>query len=353
MELGSEYNLSLEELTLVEDNIFNYLSEYKNCFYFDSGRSSLKYIVSQLVEYKKVLLPEFICESVSRCFIKSEIIYYRIKDDFTVDIDDLQKKVGNEQTVIFLMHYFGTLQPVGVLENIRFLADKSNSIIIEDTTHSIFTKKQTIGDYMICSLRKWLPIANGGVLYYNQDKKIIKEPKYQKSTDNMRYYGMILKELFLKKKIDYNREYRAIFLECENNLDCQKDIYLLSDLSKFIASCVSIEQLIKVRKKNFEQLNNKMKEIGVNSAISINLSDIPLVYLLRIKNRDKLRNYLTDKKIYCAVHWPFDNHKEDQRPLAKQNAEELISLPIDQRYDEEYIQYMTNVLYNYGGDLLY
>ncbi len=48
MELGSEYNLSLDNLNLVSDNIIDYFSEFNNCFYFDSGRSALKHIALHL-----------------------------------------------------------------------------------------------------------------------------------------------------------------------------------------------------------------------------------------------------------------------------------------------------------------
>ena len=68
MELGSEYNLSLSVLEVKEDNIFNYLSDFSKQFYFDSGRSALKHVALHLGPEEKVLLPEFICESVSSCF---------------------------------------------------------------------------------------------------------------------------------------------------------------------------------------------------------------------------------------------------------------------------------------------
>lgn len=44
MELGSEFNLSLSELTVKGNNIFTFLSEYNNVIYFDSGRSALRHL---------------------------------------------------------------------------------------------------------------------------------------------------------------------------------------------------------------------------------------------------------------------------------------------------------------------
>ena len=353
MELGSEYNLSLNNLNVVEDNIFNYLSGYGHTYYFDSGRSALRYLVKQLKQYNKVLLPEFMCESVNNCFDESQTQFYKLRDDFSIDLNDLRRFNIDSHTIIFLMHYFGTLQQHDLLSEIRSLVDHSGAVIIEDTTHSIFTQTQTIGDYMICSLRKWLPISGGGVLYFGQNRCEIKEPDCQKGVENNRSYGMILKDMFLFTEFDCNLEYRRIFEESEKRLDEQISIYKISDFSKFLASCVSVEQLKNKRKKNFKQLANNLRKLDVSPAIKYGQYDTPFVYPLRVRDRNKLRSFLISNKIYCAVHWPFDNHKPEQRPFAKRNAYELISLPIDQRYDEVHIEYLIDTVRQYGGDLLF
>lgn len=353
MELGSEYNLSLTSLSIVKDNIFCYLSDYEYCYYFDSGRSALRHLINQLHCCDHVLLPEFICESVTNCFDRHQVSYYKLKNNFSIDLDDLWGKIQHRNTIVFIMHYFGALQNPEILSEVRSLADENGAIVIEDTTHSIFTKSQTIGDYMICSIRKWLPLPGGGSLHYNQNRCNITEPDYHKSTDNYRSYGMVLKDLYLKTGYDCNLEYRRIFSDSERRLDNQKEIYEISDFAKYIASCVDVGESKLARKHNYDLLNNYLMRSGIKPVVELRESDIPLVYPIRVKNRDKLRAYLMDNKIYCAVHWPFDNHQPEQRPFAIKNAEELISLPIDQRYDEEHIQYMIDVLSRYGGDLLF
>lgn len=353
MELGSEYNLSLSELNIEQDNIFNYLSEFDNCFFFDSGRSAIKHISKHLNIETIVFMPEFICESVINCFEQSRIIYYKIKDDFTVDIDDLADKVKNRPGIIFLMHYFGVLQPKMVLDEIKSIADSSGAVIVEDTTHSIFTRLHTIGDYMVCSIRKWMPIPGGGILYYNGNKLKLNKPNYSRSNGNLRCYGMILKDLFLQRNFDYNQDYRELFIESERILDKQKEIFKISDLSKFIASCICINKIKEKRKTNLELIIAKLKEMNINPAIGFRSSDIPLTLPIRVHNRDHLRKFLIDKNIYCAVHWPFDNNQPAQRMFARRNADELISLPIDQRYNGDHIVYLTNMLYKYGGGKLF
>ena len=215
MELGSEFDLALSEMTIKKNNIFDYLSEYSNQIYFDSGRSALKHLASFLQSDKEILLPEFICKSVIDCFIYSNVRFYKLCDDFTIDLEDIEKKINANTQAIFIMHYFGALQKENTLHTIKTIAEKNKLVIIEDTTHSIFSRSSTVGDYQICSIRKWLPLPGGGVLYSNNDTLgAYNVLSYEKSTDNKRAYGMMLKNVFLKTGFDCNKLYRRVYSIC-------------------------------------------------------------------------------------------------------------------------------------------
>lgn len=101
MELGSEYNLSFADLTVKENNIFRYLSSYRHAYYFDSGRSALKHVVKSLAKDDEVLLPEFICESVTNCFEGAIVKFYKLHQDFTIDFEDLKSKCSSCTKIIF------------------------------------------------------------------------------------------------------------------------------------------------------------------------------------------------------------------------------------------------------------
>jgi hypothetical protein len=49
------------------------------------------------------------------------------------------------------------------------------------------------------------------------------------------------------------------------------------------------------------------------------------------------------------VHWPFDGICEGIRKQAIQNAKELLSLPIDQRYSRDEMDYLTEMLQRFEG----
>lgn len=354
MELGSEFDLSLSALSVRQDNIFNFLAVYPDVVYFDSGRSALKHLASSIRQKGHVLLPEFICESVINCFRKNRISFYRLHDDFSVDVEDLAEKIKPETRYVFLMHYFGHVQPIETLHRIRELADKHRCTVIEDTTHSIFSKTETIGDYQICSIRKWLPVPGIGVMYSGwRGLEKTGELRYQASTDNERVCGMILKNLFLEGRLDCNAEYREIFSECENRLDKQEEICFPSDLSRFLVSCVSIGTIRGKRIRNYNCLRSLLQEQGIVPAIPLEKSECPLCLPISIPDRDAFRRYLMDHRVYCAVHWPFDETRKEERPMGQEWAKKLISLPVDQRYGEEEMVYLADVIHRYGGDLIF
>jgi len=353
MELGSEYNLSLSELKKSENNLFSYLSMFPNAIFLDSGRSAIRYLSCQLNEQDEILLPEYICESVINCFRKDKISFYSISPDFIIDVDDLQRKITPNTKVIFLMHYFGVVQSEKILFEISKIAEQHNCVILEDVTHCIFTTKKTVGDYVVLSIRKWMPIPNGGVFWAINDKLKIHKLKLKKSTDNDRAYGMVLKDLFLHDVLECKSAYRGIFLECEKHLDEQREIYLLSDFAEYIISCIDVENLVRRRKANYQMLSSLLAKQGILPSLKITDCSCPFSFILRIPRRDDFREFLTANNIFCAVHWPSDGIMENQRQQAVKNSEELISLPIDQRYDQKHMEYLAWVISQYGGDHLF
>lgn len=353
MELGSEFSLSLSSLNKSDNNLEFYLKEYTDVLYLDSGRSAIRYLSRQLHEIDEVLLPEFICESVINCFNVDKIHFYRLNNDFTVDVEDIRSKMTQNTKLLFLMHYFGAIQPENVLYEIQKIAKETQCTILEDATHSIFGCKRTIGDYVVASVRKWLPIPKGGVLFSVNDTMGLQRLSLQRCIDNEKAYGMILKDMFLKNQLECNNKYREIFVNSERKLDEQTKILGMSDFSRYVASCIDVIEMKQRRQKNYRYLKDRLAELKLFSAANILEEECPFVFPVRVPNRDMFRKYLIDNKIFCAVHWPVDGIREAEREVAVYNSNTLISLPIDQRYDAKHMDYMVDVILKYGGELLF
>lgn len=346
MELGSEFQLDLHDLSIARNSFFEYIKDMSYRL-FDSGRSALKAVIRDIGD-GYVLMPEYICESVIRCFSADQIMFYRLNENLQIDADDLLNKINRRSAAVYLMHYFGSLQPESILSLLQTEKEKYGFTIIEDTTHSIFTKKRTVGDYCIASLRKWFPLPNGGVLYSGNP---LTQSEIPKSADNDRAYAMILKNLHLSGQLECNPAYRAMFNACEEKVNEQKEIERVSDFSEFLLRCNDVNEMANKRAANLNYLEKKLHSIGIKAICNFSGGDCPFTMPIIVENRDDFRRYLMEHRIYCAVHWPFDGSAREERPLAEALSNSMLSLPIDQRYGEEEMDYMADVIGAYKGRL--
>ncbi len=97
--------------------------------------------------------------------------FYRINEDLTIDLADLQAQMHYPQTrVLLLIHYFGFPDPN--IATIVQLAREQNLIIIEDEAHALYSDwwggiTGRWGNVAFFSLHKMLPFPYGGWLALN------------------------------------------------------------------------------------------------------------------------------------------------------------------------------------------
>lgn len=350
MELGGEFNLDLNTLSETAHSVDDYLSE-EHPWYFDSGRSALRF-AAQGLRPGTVLLPEYICDSVIAAFSGHPIRFYRLTPSLEIDMSDLLTKLDGSVCAVFLMHYFGAVQSAAVLGELKAARQQYEFCILEDTTHSLFSMRRTIGNLCVCSLRKWFALPGGGVLYGSGIANREGLFRIQRKSDNSRAYGMVCKSLFLSNKLDCNQEYLSIFRETEETLDVQEDVFKMSDFSRFLLHTVDADVLAARRRQNYDRLKSALAQMDIYPICQINAEDCPLVLPIWAEKRDELRHRFMERKIYCAVHWPFDGRQAAERPLARDLAAHMISLPIDQRYDSAHMEYLLNALDQYKGLIL-
>lgn len=379
MELGSEFHIDLTDLCVKENTIYTLLKPY-HTFYCNYGRMALSLLYQYLHKEagkksdeitQKILLPSYICDSVVNPFPKEAITFYELQENFVIDeaaFSSLLESGEYDDGIFYLNHYFGVIQPIDMLERLRKLCSRHGLTIIEDTTHSIFTRTRTIGDYCIASLRKWMPIPEGAVIYSIRELPkewgILEHAKPSAKID-----AMVLKKFFLGQNTPYkelmgaeeiNEVYRQIFVTEEEKIEIEKveqeKVYAISELSAFLLKCQDISRIKAARKENYLFLQEKLTGHGIffygqenDPSNSVDKDTIPYAALLRLKkhNRDDFRKYLMEHKVYCAVHWPVGTEEQYRHVHVSQWAQELISLPIDQRYGREEMQYLADTIITY------
>lgn len=342
-EIGGEF-YKTPKLNINKDGIFDLLKGY-NYQLFESGREGFE-IINQ-ISNKKILFPSYACNSMFQFLKKENLVFYNVDSDFNIDIKDIENKLTEDIEILIFINYFGKLQDKKILSYLSSLKMKG-IVIIEDTTHSFFTNICTVGDYCIASLRKWFCIPNGGILYSKREflklevtKNIIFSAKREKAfllKENYSLRGNISKKIFLD-----------LFNETEEILDKNKKINDISNISFKVLKEVDIKNLIKKRKENYKYLSKKLKSISKIKICKVNTKkEVPLFLVIRLdkKERNSFRKYLTKNRIYCPIHWPLINELNEKFEV-KNFIENIISIPIDQRYSNKDMKYIYKKILKY------
>ena len=115
-----------------------------------------------------VLLPAYHCASMVEPFSAQGASprFYKIKEDLSVDLDDLAAKIDGSTRAVVVVHYFGFPRS---LRDLRRICDENGLLLLEDCAHSFFGECDdrplgSQGDYAIASLWKFFPVPNGGCL---------------------------------------------------------------------------------------------------------------------------------------------------------------------------------------------
>ena len=131
--------------------------------FFMSGRCANYYALQDicLSDTKKVAyVPVYTCETVLAPFLKAgyELLFYDVSRDLTPIFDE---RVLDRISVVNLCGYYGFCSYDR--EFIRKCSERG-IIIVEDTTHSIFSADGVDPhcDYVVGSMRKWIGVPAGG-----------------------------------------------------------------------------------------------------------------------------------------------------------------------------------------------
>jgi perosamine synthetase len=127
-----------------------------------------------------ILLPAYQCGAELDVLVRAgiEARFYRIDERMRVDFDSVRGVLDGRTRALYLTHYLGF--PQDLEESLRFCAD-SGVALIEDCAHALYGYFQgrplgSFGSVGIFSMRKTLPIPDGGALLVNDPRLPLPEP---------------------------------------------------------------------------------------------------------------------------------------------------------------------------------
>jgi len=348
---GYDMNLDVNDLTIKDDNIFDYFKDY-NCLYLDSGRSCVK-IICQLAKNKEMLIPAFSCSCIVNGLTEgAKPVFYRVNTDFTIDFEDLESKITDKTSVIYVANNFGHHISDENAAKINAIKKKYGLYVVEDNTQAIFSGDLKVGDYGLGSIRKWFPVPDGGLLYSKKSLDIFDLSKVQKgSMQKDKLYPQILKDMYLKGMVDYGgKQIADLFEAVENCLNDYADdgkVFFMDDFTEFMYRCFSVKDANQKRKENYRHLVKLIDSPYIKFAMNhIDEDEVPFNLPLYCECRDEMWNYLVDKyEVFPSVFWRTHLIEPvNQIDTICYMGEHIMCIPVDQRYDKEDMEYLAKII---------
>lgn len=330
IEFGSDFHLC-EYPT--GDSLLNI---YETCNLYIDGRQALIDLIV-VNKWENLWLPTYYCYD----FISSLTPYINIKYYECTPFDDIHNEVAaidsGDKDAVVVVNYFGLKSAIGAF---------AGKMIIEDHSHDLVSDwaLKSQADWCFASLRKTLPIADGGILWSPKGLKLPPQPKLRNASENLannRYHAMRMKRDYLVNGLYGDKEtYRKIYIETERGFDTLP-ISNISSTSFDIVSSIDIRLWYEQKKNNWLLLS---QNLNFNEAVKIfkadgeNAEKTPFSLMLicaDVVTRDLLRAELIKNNIYPAILWDVPNvfHNE-----ARMLSKTLLSVHCDGRYSSDEIE---------------
>jgi len=292
--------------------------------------------------WKRLWVPSYFCEEsldyVSRTGI--ELCFYKTTP-LSNPSDIINRVSADNDDGLLIVNYFG-------LFDTRTFSDIGCEII-EDHSHSLIGNwaLNSNADWCIVSLRKTLPIADGGMLWSPKHHPLPTVPTSNDITDRImarRSYAMDLKSKYLKGDDVCKDEFLRIFHDTEEEFD-KLPISSISKTSQNIVNNLDVGVWYDAKYRNWHYLAQPLSSCKSVELLSAeNSQDCPFSLILRFKDidaRNNVRKKLIDKSVYPAILWNIENESDASARLF---GDTMLSIHCDGRYSREDMERLLSII---------
>lgn len=290
------------------------------------GRSCLAYLI-EVRDIKTIWLPDFICSSIVELCLREqvEVKTYSVEANFEPvwNFD-----VGHDEH-LYLIDYYGQLSESCVSQ----ASKRSQGRLIIDEAQNFFAIPRR-GIDTIYTARKFFGVADGAFLSTNA--RLGRELPVDESFDRIRFllgrFERTASEFFADSK--------------KNNASFAKEpVKHMSSLTENILRSLDYEMIKARRNDNYAFLANVLNPLN---ELKLREVDGPFAYPLLVDAGNRIREKLTLKKIYVPTLWPNVLIEQSPGSVARRYAQDILPLPVDQRYTLEDMQMILDALMERG-----
>lgn len=317
------------------------MEKYQGATYLADGRQCIITLI-QLYGWKRIWMPEYFCYNIIEYLQKStpiEVIFYT---DYPGNNDEqiASNLEFQDSDVFFRMNFFGLR---------AYRSEKHIPVpVIEDHSHDLSGDWaiNSSADWCIASLRKIIPIPEGGVLWSPKGHTLDLQPELTSFNDSLaqkRWHAMELKSKYLKGEIKDKESFRQLYIETEEAFD-EPGISSLDMRSMEFLESFDLNSWNLAKKNNWKVL----KGLAFNDGIKVLFPErgdlTPFSFILLCRDqamRDRVRSKLIDSSVFPAVLW---NVPDTVHQNVKNFSSKMLSIHCDARYGENDIEELYNTI---------
>lgn len=298
----------------------------------NAGRYALEYILKSR-KYTKVYLPYYICDSVLQPFRRMGVGYefYHINEKLEPTIE----LHPNDDEAVLFVNYFGLLN-----RTLDTLCHTYRNTIL-DYTQAFYSEKgnkandKSLQCDTFYSCRKYFGVPDGAYLYTDchLDEPFPQDESYERMT-------------FLTKRIDRSPEEAYADFHANGKQLAMVGMRRMSRLTEAMMKSIDYTAKAQRRIHNFQTIDKVLR--GSNHfKWELDNGVVPQVYPYYVEDGARLRQYLIDRKVYCARYWPNVLEWCEKDDWEYQLAFNLVCIPIDQRYGNKEVNQIIEIIKEY------
>ncbi|WP_156294031.1 DegT/DnrJ/EryC1/StrS family aminotransferase [Serratia oryzae] len=254
---------------------------------------------------------------------------------YNLSIENVKKAITNKTRVILPVHLYGLISDMPAIMEI---AKEHNILVLEDCAqaHGSLIENKRAGAWGDAAGFSFYPGKNLGAL---GDAGAI-------TTNN----DTLATTLLALRNYGSHKKYENIYCGLNSRLDEMQ------------------AAILSVKLSGLDEDNKKRRKVAIEFLSKINNPAIILpefnpsenhvwhLFVIRVENRDKLIEYLSEYDIQTLVHYPTAPHKQEaysslqhlNLPVTEEIHRTVISIPISPVMQKHEISHIVNVLNNYS-----
>ena len=318
---------------------------YPRANLYADGRQALIHLY-HTQGWGRLWLPEYFCYEVVDS-LKQAGLDLRFYADYPGYDNDSQTLQSIQQhgcfkptDAILRVNYFGT-------RSFRNPEQFSVAAVVEDHTHDLIGgwAINSHADWCIASLRKTLPIPEGGILWSPVGLRLPEQPDISEENEriaSIRWEAMKLKTCYLAGGDIEKAAFRSGFVDTEAFFDTA-EVCAIDETSREYLRSFNIQDWYIRKRENWELLST-IKRDGIRILQFEGYSCYPFSLILVFNDlgeRDRVRKELLANQIYPAILWTVPSPTEGEVFCFSRG---MLSIHCDARYSREDVFIMKSII---------